>query len=537
MLIKSVYSEVRQRINRIVKNMAKYRGAVAAGHELTVKTAETILKEGGNAFDAVVAAHLAACFAEPVLSSLGGGGFMLAHTSDNKDVLYDFFVQTPVEKAAPELLEFYPIQANFGSAKQEFHIGAGSAATPGSIKGLFAIHRELCTMPMKTLAEPAVRLAKKGVRVNGFQSYIFDVIKPIYASNPETGNVFKNRNEKAELPGEGDVIKMPMFADFLENVALEGDRLFYEGEVARSVAEHCSDGAGHLQLKDLEMYKTVKRAPLKTIFNGNRLIMNPPPSSAGILIAFALKIFEKTARPGSAYGSAVSLELLANVMEVTHRARAEAIGMGTTPGSLENVLDETFIEMYTRLIQHRSAFSRGTTHISVTDNDGNIAALTTSNGEGCGRYIPGTGIMLNNMLGEEDLNESGFHAWKENERMTSMMAPGILFTRNGDFTAFGSGGSNRIRTAILQVLINILVHNMDFKTAIDSPRLHVEPDHVFIENGFDPDEVQRFLEGLKDYTIWPEKNLFFGGVHAVRSRSGTLDAHGDLRRGGSSVVL
>lgn len=517
--------------------MGKYKGAVAAGHELTVKTAETILREGGNAFDAVVAAHLTACVAEPVLSSLGGGGFMLAHTSDGTEVLYDFFVQTPGRKNDPETLDFYPIQANFGSAKQEFHIGAGSAATPGSIKGLFAIHRDLCTLPMETLAAPAVELAKNGVQVNGFQAYIFEIIKPIYASNPETRKVFKNNNDKAQLPAEGDIISMPLFANFLENLAVDGEQLFYEGEVAQSVADLCKDGVGHLRRHDLEMYKSVKRVPLDISFSGNRLIINPPPSSAGILIAFALKIFEKAEKTGSTYGSAESLRLLANVMKVTHQARAEKVRVSARHGSLENLLDEDLMEMYVKFVQNRSSFSRGTTHISVADKDGNIAGLTTSNGEGCGRYIPGTGIMLNNMLGEEDLNESGFHAWKENERMTSMMAPGILLNKNGDFTVFGSGGSNRIRTAILQVLINIMVHDMDFKTAIDSPRLHVEPDHIFIENGFDSDEIRRFLEGLKDYTIWPEKNLFFGGVHAVQRTSDNLDAHGDLRRGGSSVVL
>jgi gamma-glutamyltranspeptidase/glutathione hydrolase len=132
------------------------KGVVAAGHEETARAAELILQQGGNAFDAVVAAHFAACVAEPVLTSLGGGGYLLAHAPSNQHFIYDFFVQTPRAKRPAIDLDFKPIHADFGTAKQEFHIGLGAIATPGTIKGLYAIHRDLCTLPMDNLLEPII---------------------------------------------------------------------------------------------------------------------------------------------------------------------------------------------------------------------------------------------------------------------------------------------------------------------------------------------------------------------------------------------
>ena len=138
-----------------------YRGVVAAGHEITVAAAETMLRNGGNAFDAILAAHLAACVAEPVLSSLGGGGFLLARPQAGEPVVYDFFVQTPRHKRCLPELEFRPIMANFGPTQQQFHIGQGTIATPGAVKGICRIHRELATLPLSEIAAPAIHSAPR----------------------------------------------------------------------------------------------------------------------------------------------------------------------------------------------------------------------------------------------------------------------------------------------------------------------------------------------------------------------------------------
>ncbi|MGB5178913.1 MAG: gamma-glutamyltransferase, partial [Gammaproteobacteria bacterium] len=152
------------------------KGAVAAGHPATAEAAAWILEAGGNAFDAALAGLCAACVAEPVLTSPGGGGFLLAHRDGGKNTLYDFFVQTPLRKRPVSELDFYPIVADFGTAQQEFHIGMGSIATPGTIKGLFQIHSELGTLPMREIVKPAVDFARQGIELNRLQAYIFSIV-------------------------------------------------------------------------------------------------------------------------------------------------------------------------------------------------------------------------------------------------------------------------------------------------------------------------------------------------------------------------
>jgi gamma-glutamyltranspeptidase/glutathione hydrolase len=192
---------------------------------------------------------------------------------------------------------------------------------------------------------------------------------------------------------------------------------------------------------------------------------------------------------------------------------------------------------YQNSILHRSRFNRGTTHMSVADRWGNVASLTVSNGEGCGHIVPGTGIMLNNMLGEEDLNPHGFQQWQLNTRLSSMMAPALIRKNDGTIIALGSGGSNRIRSAILQVIVNLLDYDMPLYEAVQHPRLHLENDLLSLEPGFD-EEVLKTL--LKDYPArkrWSEQSLFFGGVHAVQINDGGFVGAGDARRGGEACVV
>ncbi|MCB1863649.1 MAG: gamma-glutamyltransferase, partial [Gammaproteobacteria bacterium] len=165
--------------------MRRRKGVVAAGHEVTASAAAEVLKAGGNAFDAALAALFASCVAEPVLASLGGGGFLLAERCDARKLLYDFFAQTPFRKRSPEETDFYPIIADFGTVQQEFHIGMGSIATPGVVKGLFAIHRELCSMPLQVIIQPACEAARSGVAVNNLQRYISKLVSPILQSTPD----------------------------------------------------------------------------------------------------------------------------------------------------------------------------------------------------------------------------------------------------------------------------------------------------------------------------------------------------------------
>jgi gamma-glutamyltranspeptidase/glutathione hydrolase len=510
------------------------RGAVAAGHPATVEAAAQVLRAGGNAFDAVVAAHWCACVAEPVLTSLGGGGFLLAHPATSDSRIYDFFAQTPMHKQPLGDIDFHPIHADFGTTLQEFHIGYGSVATPGTVRGLFRIHRELCTLPMPLLLEPAIDLARRGVQINALQAYVLDVVKPIYLATPRAAQHFSSRRQPGRLAGDGETLLLPELADTLEALGREGDRLFYSGDIAASIDAACRAGGGFLRREDLASYRVIKRQPLTVHYRNTQLHTNPPPSSGGLLIGFALKLIERLAPDGLDLRSPAAIGLLANVMQYTNETRLESIARDSFDHQL---LEPAYIEQYLQRVRGRARAYHGTTHISVIDARGNLAALTSSNGEGCGHMIGDTGIMLNNMLGEEDLNPHGFHQWQQNQRLTSMMAPSMLRTADGTRVALGSGGSNRIRSAILQVVCAIVEGGLSLHDAVQHPRIHYENGALNLEAGYDDAEQAELRAQFDQLKCWPDRNLFFGGVHAAAHGPSGFDCYGDPRRGGVAVTV
>ena len=500
------------------------KGAVAAGHPQTAEAGALLLEAGGNAFDAVLAALCTACVAEPVLTSLGGGGFLTARTAAGETRVYDFFVQTPRRKRALDEIEFFPVVADFGTAQQEFHIGLGSLATPGTVRGLFDVHRELGSVPMRRIVEPAVTAARDGVRLNRLQAYIFGIVSPIYLATPGARALYASPEDPRRLYGAGERMRQPELADTLERLATEGDRLFYEGEMARALVALCEHQGGQLGAADLAGYRTCRRTPLRRDYRGARLYLNPLPSSGGLLIAFALALLAKHDLGAGAFGAPEHLLTLARVMEQTNLARS------TGPAD-ERLLHDDWLARYRWAVHGRPLATRGTTQISVLDARGNAASLTLSNGEGCGHVLPGTGIMLNNMLGEEDLNPEGFHCWREDVRVSSMMAPTVA-EHAGRLIALGSGGSNRLRTAILQTLCNLIDFGMPPDAAVEAPRIHLERGKISIEPGFGPDCVRLLTDHWPDHQLWEEPNLFFGGTHTVVYDGRQFAGAGDPRRGG-----
>lgn len=516
-----------------------HKGVVAAGHQLTAQAAADVLAEGGNAFDAMIAALFAACVAEPVLASLGGGGFLLFDHEDGRSGILDFFVQTPRKKRPEAEIEFYPIMADFGTSQQEFHIGQGSIATPGMLRGLFAIHRQMGSMPMRDLVAPAIHLARTGVPLSGLQSYIFSVVAPIYLGSSKSRTMFESPGSPGKTLQEGEVYRNPDMADTLENFAIEGEDLFYRGEIAQLIAEQSKSHGGYLQGDDLEHYRVIERRPLEFRYRDNQLQTNPPPSSGGILIALAHKLVEGIPAHEWAHDESVRMRLVAEAMRQTSKARLDAhLDEATAHLDSRRMLDQGFMQRYRREVYGRAQAMRGTTHISVTDARGNIASATASNGEGCGDIIPGTGIMLNNMLGEEDINPHGFHRWQSDQRMTSMMAPTIVRLADGSTVATGSGGSNRIRSAIYQVLLGIMDQSLEVEAAVLAPRIHTEGDLLSIEGGFRPATLEHLCSDWPEHVLWEERNLFFGGVHTVkRDADGGFSGCGDPRRDGVCLVV
>ncbi|MFA7429689.1 MAG: gamma-glutamyltransferase [Rhodospirillaceae bacterium] len=486
-----------------------------------------MLEEGGNAFDAALAGFLAACVAEPVLASLGGGGFMLARPARERAAVYDFFVQTPRRFRAAEDCDFAAVTADFGSATQQFHCGWASAAVPGAVRGVFAVHSDLGHIPLAEVAAPALEMARRGTAVNAFQAYALTVVEPILRHTPACAVLFTGQD--GSLLREGDSFAFPDFADMLDALVHEGPDLFYRGEIARAVADACAEHGGHLGMDDFAAYAIHMRPPLEVRMGNAVLHTNPPPSTGGILIAFALELLKEQGLDRMAWGGAEHRRLLATVMEATNAARLEAETLDA-----ETLLAPELVEAYRARITGQPKAFRGTTHISVIDATGNACALSVSNGEGNGCVIPGTGIVLNNMLGEEDLNPQGWHAWPGSTRLSSMMAPSLLLHDDGTETALGSGGSNRIRTALVQVLSNLTDFGLPLEKAVARPRIHAEAGRLSAE--VDLPDVLR--PEWPEIDVWPDINLFFGGVHvARRTHNGGLEGFGDPRRGGVAEVV
>ena len=505
-------------------------GVVAAGHALTAAAAEDVLRAGGNAYDAVIAALATTFVAEPVLSSPGGGGFLLAAPAAGPPRVYDFFVQTPIERRPADDIEFYPVMADFGTEQQQFRIGRGTVATPGVLRGIEEIHADLATVPLRELVAPACRLAVDGVVVSEMQAYLLGVVEAIVTANGPCRSIFAGVEAADRLARAGDRTVNPALADALEAIAMEGADLFYRGEIAASLVADMRAG-GQLGSADLAGYRVMRRKPLSLEYHGARILTNPPPSSGGTLIGFGLDLLRGSGLGAEPFGSAAHLGRLAAVMEATAATRIEH--------SIEALasLDPASAGRWRDQVAWRMRALRGTTQVSVIDGDGNVASATVSNGEGSSYVIPGTGIVMNNMLGEDDINPEGMHQWTPGVRMTSMMAPTTLAWPDGRRVATGSGGSNRIRTALLQVLVNLVDFRMDVEEAVVAPRIHLEDTFLSVEGGFDPERIAPVLRMWPDFQVWDAQNMFFGGAHTVASGERGVEGIGDPRRDGVSAVI
>jgi gamma-glutamyltranspeptidase/glutathione hydrolase len=264
-------------------------------------------------------------------------------------------------------------------------------------------------------------------------------------------------------------------------------------------------GGGLVTAADLAAFRVEERAPLEAAYRGGALLTNPPPAFGGALVALSLQLLGELPVAMEGPASAEHLVALVSVMQEVERRRVSG-----------------------------PAFSRGTTHVSVCDGDGHAASKTTSNGEGSGYVVPGTGILLNNMLGEDDLHPEGFHAAPPGQRVASMMSPSLLLDERGRLRlVLGSGGSKRIRTAILQVLSLVADHGLPVATAVRHPRIHWDGECVQAEPGL-PESALAALAQRWPVNRWSERSLYFGGVHAVAPGGA---AAGDPRRGGASRVV
>ncbi|WP_320670400.1 gamma-glutamyltransferase [Patulibacter defluvii] len=495
-------------------------GIVAAGHPRTAEVGATVLREGGSAADAAVAAVLASWVCEPLLTGPAAGGHLLAVDPDGTPMAIDAFCAVP--GAGGRRADAAPLRAvdvDFGGARQVFHVGAASVGAFGLIDGLVRLHDRYGRMPLEQLAAPAVRMAEEGVALNRQQAYVAAILEGILRSTPEVRALWA---PDGALLAEGERFRCPELGETIARLGREGAAPLRDGDLAAACVAWCREQGGALTAADQAGYRAVERPPVRVDYRDRTVLTTPPPSAGGLLLALALGRLDRGS-PGPPTAAA----LVAAMAEAEDERTAAFVDGLAEPGFADRLL----------------ALRLGsTTHLSAIDDDGLSCAVTCTNGEGSGLVVPGTGIHLNNVMGEEDLNPqlgpagAGMAPFASGRRLPSMMAPTAVIGPGGLEAILGSAGSIRIRSALLQVIVGLVDHGRPPGAAVEAPRVHLEEGVVYREPGVVGADGD--WSGGRPVVEFREPNLFFGGVQiACRNPAdGRLSAAADPRRGGAVAV-
>ncbi len=503
--------------------------AASAGTPYAAEAAAEAYRAGGNAADAAVAAAAAVSVTEPLLSSVGGGGFALVRDPNGAVELLDFYDAMPGKGLPASAFGAggnpQTIVLKYGAGVNST-VGGASVAVPGALRGwesLLARHGRLTLG--QTLA-PAVRLAREGFRLCKTSAMWFQVAEEVLKLTEETR---KNFFDGDRVYLEGEEMRFPELADTLEAVGEGGASLFYEGELARRLSAYILKMGGIITERDLAEYEAVIRKPLAVAFGPGVVYTNGPPSAGGPTLAQMLKVV--SGYDLAAMSEAEYARVMASAMRFALHDREIAYVDGAEN---EIVARRLTSEEYVREQRRRIFGSPHTTHLSCVDAEGHAVSITATMGYGSGLVIPGTGIPVNNTLGEPELNPRGFHSLKPGERLISSMSPTIFSSEQGGLIALGSPGASRIPTAMLQTLVNVLDLGMPLETAVLAPRFHAEGNLFAYEAGARTDDLERYEQVL----VYEEPTMYFGGVNAVgRTAGGLLEAAADPRRSGGVAFV
>jgi gamma-glutamyltranspeptidase / glutathione hydrolase len=457
--------------------------AVAAGHPATADAGAEILEAGGSAADAVVAATLASCVAETVMTGLLGGGHGIHFdAASGRARNLDCFVAVPGlggERREVALLE---LDVPFGTELVHYAVGIGSCGVPGVPAGLDALWNEHGTVPWPRLVEPALRLARGAVPMPEAHASCLRMLEPVMTMN-EGAAIY---SPGGRLLGEGDPLRQPGLVSALESLAEDGPRGVYEGTIGRALLALMEERGGLVSAEDLTSYAARWSDPVELGFRG----------------------YELRTRSGlSDFPAAVNR--LPELRGLQQPERALAL-----VGAL---LDEVPAQ-------------NGTTNVSAIDDDGNACVLTTSLGLGSGDFLPGLDLHLNSMLGEADLFTEGLGP---GDRMASMMAPTLALDDEGVVLAAGAAGGTRLRSALLQVVSGVLDEGLDPQVAVDRPRVHPAGALVHLEPGYAPETVAAIESAGFEVREWESRHHYFGGVSVVTRET----AAADPRRSGAARIV
>ncbi|MCB9576782.1 MAG: gamma-glutamyltransferase [Polyangiaceae bacterium] len=510
-------------------------GVVAAGDPQTAAAGAELFAAGGNAMDAIVAAAFAAFVCELPLCSPLGGGVMVVQPETGAAHALDMFGRTPgLGGARPTVLDFDHVEVDFGATTQVFHVGRGSAAVPLALPGLLQAHQRWGSLPLSDVVAPAVVLGRDGYQLGAGVAFAFRLLSPIIERTAESRMLFSDGDRIASTGAQLDNRDL---ARSLSDICERPERV---RDLMQAFAAECGPAAGGLVTERDVTEATVNDAvPLCVELGDWHLATMPGPSTGGVLVALGLRLLGGVGK--LPFGSAEHVLALTDVQRTLLSVRDDSFDEECRDAAFvrELLSDAKVAELRTRAAAlHPDSPLGSTTHLSALDEHGMAVSLTLTNGEGSGHVLSGTGMVINNLLGEEDIHPRGFHRDPPGKALSTMMAPTVL-TRGEDRIVLGSGGSNRLRNAITQVVSALIEHGVTPEVAVTAPRLHVQGTTLTLETRGLAAEAEAALQSAfgGHVAAFAEPNMFFGGVHLALRRRGAFGGAGDARRGGSVRVV
>ena len=480
--------------------------AIAAPNVASADAGEQVARAGGNAIDAALAAALVTMVNEVGIVSLSSGGFITVQPPDGSaPQTVDGWMDMPGRGRALGG-GTWDVETEYGGGVT-VTIGPGSVATHGSVSAFEEAHRRWGSIPWRDVVAPAIAVAREGFRLSSASRYYLEYVHDdIFGWDEESREAVHDSDGSIET----GLIVMPDLAASLELVAADGAAALHTGEIARLISEDVLRRGGILGATDLADYRPVVRPSLLSTVGDWTFGTNPPPSVGGVCVAAMLRLLD--GRPHGQWEPA----------DVEHLVRVQRAVLGHRLDVLDSTDDlardaAAFLDLVDR--DHLAVLESGSTaHVSATDSDGGACSVTVSSGYSSGMIARGTGIWLNNCLGEQELNARGLHGLAPGTRLLSNMAPTVGHHTDGSAIAIGSPGADRITTAIVQALAGFVSGGLGLQQAINHPRVHVH-------RAGRPDEV------IKTET---DLTMYYGGVAAtLRSPGGTMVAAADPRRDGA----
>jgi len=527
---------------RIQKKVTVSKGAVVSAHPLASKVGVQILKQGGNAVDAAIATQLALAVVYPGAGNIGGGGFLVGHLSDGRNIAIDFRETAPAKATHDMYLD------SAGNAQMNLsQDGAIAAGVPGTVAGLFA-SMKYAKLPFKKLIQPAIDLAEKGFALTKSQAEGFNE----FADDFKTYNTKPVAFVKFVPWREGDILVQLNLAATLKRIRDKGAKGFYEGETAKLIVEEMQRGKGIISYEDLKNYKAKERTPVRFTYKGHEIISMPLPSSGGILLQQMLGMIEHKNIAALKFQTAASIQLMAEAERRAYADRAEYLGDADfVKVPLKTLLSKKYLkERMNDFTPGKAGSSKTTsagiakesdqtTHLSVLDAEGNAVSVTTTlNGHfGSRTVVGGAGFLLNDEMDDFSIkpgvpnmygavgNEQ--NAIASNKRMLSSMTPTIVLKNGKPYLVVGTPGGTTIPTSVFQTIVNVVDFKMSADDAVNKLKFHHQwlPDELYYEYGFD----KTIIDSLEVMGYTTSRKSSIGRVEMIQVKHNKIIAVGDGR--------